>query len=178
MRVLFVCTGNICRSPIAERLAVAYAQESGTESFEARSAGVQAVVGHAMDPTAAQVLESLGGDPEGFTARMVTADMVGAADLVLTMSERQREKVLETAPSALHRTFTLREALRLVEASDATDPDSLASARTAHRNTGDPEDIVDPIGQEEEVFVGVGDEIAETVGRLMPLLTADSPVTS
>ncbi|EHI45595.1 tyrosine phosphatase [Rhodococcus opacus PD630] len=164
MHVLFVCTGNVCRSPTAERLAVAYAEELGITDLTAESAGTEAVVGAAMEPTAAQVLEGLGGDPGKFTARLLTADLAVDADLVLTMTESHRDKVLALAPEQLKKTFTLKEAARLAEASDAKTVADLASARPQHKSDGTPEDISDPIGKDEETFLNVGSEIAELLG--------------
>jgi protein-tyrosine phosphatase len=91
MHLLFVCTGNICRSPPAERLTRAYAEHHGLSAMTASSAGIRAVVGYGMEPTAARVLIELGGDPRGFRARQLSTAMVDEADLVLTMSIRQRE---------------------------------------------------------------------------------------
>src|SRR3954468_20311151 len=69
LHVLFVCTGNICRSPTAERLALAYSAGSNFENFTASSAGTRAVTGHPIEPVAACVLEKLGGDASDFAAR-------------------------------------------------------------------------------------------------------------
>ncbi|QNG20178.1 protein tyrosine phosphatase [Rhodococcus triatomae] len=166
MHVLFVCTGNICRSATAERLAVAYAEELGIDDLTVESAGTHAVAGQEMEPTAAKVLEGLGGDPDGFTARMLTPEIASAADLVLTMSEQHREAVLSVAPSQFPKTFTLKEAVRLTDAVGATTVAQLAEARRDHRNTGDPEDVSDPIGKDEETYLTIGSEIAELLGTL------------
>src|SRR4051795_5389163 len=64
--VLFVCTGNICRSPIAERLLAARLPDP---SIRAASAGTRAMVGYGIDQTAAHVLRRLGGEPDGHGAR-------------------------------------------------------------------------------------------------------------
>src|SRR5919107_4507115 len=85
--VLLVCTGNICRSALAERLGRAYLDEvlgpdAGTVQLV--SAGVQAVVGSAMHPDSALVLRGLGGGPEGVVARQLVDDMAIDADLTLT----------------------------------------------------------------------------------------------
>ncbi|EOM75959.1 low molecular weight phosphatase family protein [Rhodococcus rhodnii] len=173
MRVLFVCTGNICRSPSAERLLLAYARAEGIDlSGRVSSAGVRAVIGSAMEPTAADVLTRLGGDPSGFTARMFTPALARDADLVLTMTERQRDRVLAEAPRAMRRTFTFVEAARLVAATGASDVATLAAARTTHRATASPEDVQDPMGREPAVFERVGAELADLTTRILPLLRA------
>ncbi len=59
MHVLFVCTGNICRSPTAERLAAGL---SSMADLRASSAGTRAVIAHPMHPDAAQALMDLGGE--------------------------------------------------------------------------------------------------------------------
>jgi protein-tyrosine phosphatase len=167
MRIFYVCTGNVCRSPTAERLTSAYAAEAGRTDLTAHSGGTRAMVGHGMEPTAALVLQQLGGDPDGFIAQRITPQLAEDSDMVITMSERQRNKVVEVAPRMMRVTFTLREAARLMEASGATTVAELAAARTQHTAESGPEDITDPIGQDEETFVVVGSEIADL---LLPLL--------
>ncbi|MEU5844168.1 protein tyrosine phosphatase [Rhodococcus sp. NPDC047139] len=166
MRILYVCTGNICRSPTAERLTSAYAEEAGRDDLFAHSAGTRAMVGYGMEPTAALVLQQLGGDPDGFAARRITPQLAEDSDLVITMSERQRAKVMQLAPRRMRVTFTLREAARVQDISGARSVAELATAR-AQLSAPGPEDIVDPIGRDEETFVAVGSEIADL---LLPLL--------
>lgn len=166
MRVLYICTGNICRSPTAERLTSAFAAESGRDDLTAHSAGTRAVVGHGVETTAAAVLQSLGGDADGFVARRISQPIVEDADLVITMTEKHRDAAIEAAPRMMHATFTLKEAARLAEASGAETVADLAAARAQWPVPG-PEDIDDPIGRDEETFVTVGTEIAEL---LLPLL--------
>ena len=97
VHVLFICTGNICRSPTAERLLRAYAAEGGHE-VTASSAGTHGLVGHPMDPTAATVLQQLGGESDGFVARRISARIAEDADIVLAMTARHRDEVLAIAP--------------------------------------------------------------------------------
>ena len=181
--VLLVCTGNLCRSPMAERLGRAYVDERfGPAGVVLRtsSAGTRAVDGSAMHPFSALVLRGMGGDPEGFTARRLRPAHVEAADLVLTMTRAHRADVLSLSPRALGRTFTLREAaglLELVEAPPAgASPRArvralvraLAAARP-RRTIGTDDDVPDPIGRLVEVHQHVGELIA---GALLPVLDA------
>lgn len=180
--VLLTCTGNICRSALAENLSRAYlAREhpAVADRFRFASAGTGAVVDSAMHPDSARVLQDLGGVSEGFRARQLTERIVGEADLVLTMTREHRRLVLERAPRMLSRTFTLREAAALaglIDRDAARSEDAverareivraLADARSRRRGSVD-DDVRDPIGQPFAVHDEVGRAIADA---LLPLL--------
>ncbi|MFF2557088.1 low molecular weight phosphatase family protein [Nocardia sp. NPDC058058] len=168
MHVLFVCSGNVCRSVIAERLTLAVAAEHGLQELSAESAGVRALVGFPAEPLAAQTIIGLGGDPSGFKARRLKAEMVLRADLVLTMTDKIRDQVRELVPEALPRTFTLLEAYRIAKVSGARSVVGLHAARDDLAYVG-RENISDPVGLKAQQFCEVGDRIAEA---LVPLLLA------
>lgn len=163
LHVLFVCTGNICRSPTAERLATAWAAELGIPGFTASSAGTRAVIGHAMQSESAHVLQSLGGDPSGFVARQLTPPIAASADLVIAMTAAHRTSVLELAPRQLRRAFTLSEAALLAADYNPPTVSDLATFRP-HLADRLVEDIPDPIGRDSQCFAEVGTLIA----RLLP----------
>ncbi|ABW11577.1 protein tyrosine phosphatase [Parafrankia sp. EAN1pec] len=141
--VLIVCTGNVCRSPMAERLAVArltrLATEAGASGSAASvsSAGVRAWVGEPMDPHAATVLAERGADPAGFRSRAVTSVMVEQADLVLCATRAHRAEVVGLAPRTVRRTFTLREFARLTDAVGPERIDTAAGTLAALHERGD-----------------------------------------
>ena len=112
--ILAVCIGNVCRSPLVERL-LARDLADAPLKFEVSSAGIHALAGEPMEPHAADQLRALGGDPEGFVARQLEAWMVKDAALVLVATEHVRQRVLEEAPTGLRRTFTVRELAYLLE---------------------------------------------------------------
>ncbi|MBA3277618.1 MAG: protein tyrosine phosphatase [Geodermatophilaceae bacterium] len=180
MHILFVCTGNICRSPTAERLVTAYAEANLPDPTEltASSVGIHAVVGNPMEPTAEMVLSGLGGDGRNFRARQITEDQVAAADVILTMTRHHRNKVLNGSPRTLPRTFTLREAQALLSAVrvDAlSDPADLTQRgrdlvaemgrlrATRIHSARRSDDIGDPIGRDIDTFLRIGDDIAESL---------------
>jgi protein-tyrosine phosphatase len=190
--VLLVCTGNICRSALAERLGQALlADELGDDvgRVQLTSAGVQAVVGSAMHPDSALVLRGLGGDPDGFVARRLVDDLAIDADLTLTMTRQHRRDVLAAAPRAMARTFTLREAADLVEVvgrdvelAGETPADrarslvrEMAAARS-RRAGGAGDDVRDPINQPLEVHQEVGEAIATALVPLLQRIVALHPV--
>lgn len=185
VELLFVCTGNICRSPMGERLARAFAEEAlgrNAGLLTAYSAGTEAVVGREMEANSAVVLSGLGGDPEGFRGRQFRPEMADRADLVLTLTRTHRRKVLKQAPRAMQKTFTLLEAADLLEdlpighlpvgrdiESRAAQLVPALARRRALRRGIDPEtdDVPDPIRKPLEFHAEVGDLIAES---LFPLL--------
>lgn len=185
MRILFVCTGNICRSPTAELLTRAYADGVGDRhaGLQPSSAGIRAVVGSGMEPTAALVLSGLGGSAEGFQARQLRTDLVEAADLILTMTTSQRAFVLRMAPRAMARTFTLLEASRLLAwvspgllAGTPTDSVAqLASLRALRAEGARPgtDDVPDPIGKKAATFAAAGQQISDALIPLLAFLVAD-----
>jgi protein-tyrosine phosphatase len=190
MRLLFVCTGNICRSPLAERLASSWAELAlgpAAAAVHIRSAGIEALEGHAMDKRSATALDSLGGDPSGFTARTLQPAMVEQADLVLTMTRKQRRSVLNVAPGAMRRTFTLPEAADLLRSAETDGLDQLPirhragelavrlNAGRAWRRGGDADDIYDPIGQSGSVHSQVAARIARKLQPLTDVLFVDEP---
>ncbi|WP_370464477.1 low molecular weight phosphatase family protein [Mycolicibacterium sp. 018/SC-01/001] len=165
---MFVCTGNICRSPTAERLAVAYAQQLGATGVSVSSAGVRAVIGHPIHTTAALVLQSLGGDASDFVARQLTPQVAAGADLILTMTAAHRDAVLERTPALLHRTFTMSEAARLATDARATTVHDLSALRS-HIPRHELHDIADPIGQDLAVYERIGSQIADMLPPIVDL---------
>jgi protein-tyrosine phosphatase len=123
--LLFVCTGNICRSPMAERLAAAaLASRLGPEASRVlvHSAGTWGHEGSPMEPFALDTLSRLGVDAQAsaaFRARELTSEMVESADLVLVASREHRAAVVTMVPRSVTRTFTLREFGRLAAGVDA-----------------------------------------------------------
>ena len=142
-RVLFVCIGNVCRSPVGERLLAA---RLPADRFEVSSAGVGAMVGYAMSRYAAEELRSYGGDPTGFAARQLTPDIVERSDLVLTATRELRSQVLAEAPGALRRTFTMLEFAALLERAEGSSPAEVVKWAGTHRSlAGQVEhDVPDP----------------------------------
>ena len=142
-RVLFVCIGNVCRSPVGERLLAARLPAG---EFEVSSAGIRAMVGYGMSRYAADELRSYGGDPVGFAARQLTPEIVEQSDLVLTATRALRSRVLADAPGALRRTFTILELAALLEDAEGDTAAQVVKWAGLHRSSvGNREqDVPDP----------------------------------
>lgn len=170
--VLCVCMGNICRSPMAERLLVAdlaalgadpdlvYVHGAGTGGWHA---------GHPMDPQAARQVVARGGETTGFRARKLLAEHVDASDLVLTATAEQVDFVVSLRPDAAGRTFVWGQFARLLPAvtaqlSSTGDVyergvalvDLVDKARDEVRGE---DDLADPWGRPDDFFGIVADQV-------------------
>lgn len=96
-RVLIVCVGNICRSPMAE---VVLRQQLTDRKIVVESAGLAAMVGSPIDPLAESVLVAHGLSGKSHLARQIEGTLVKSADVVFTMDKRQRAALLALAPWA------------------------------------------------------------------------------
>ncbi len=178
--ILHVCMGNICRSPMAERLTalalgdVVYTHSAGTGGWHE---------GEEMNPPAARQVLARGGTVDGFAARKLRAEHIDSADLILTATADQAEYVAALRPDALDRTFVLGEFGRLLPLADLTGLPSTSDIHArgvalvravAKARGGQPsipqDDLDDPWGRGDPVFSRVADEIQATVTPLAAVL--------
>jgi protein-tyrosine phosphatase len=174
--VLQVCMGNICRSPMAERLLTAAVDRlGGSDLVYVHSVGTGGWhAGEAMDPGAARQVLARGGTVDGFRARRLRGEHLDASDLVLTATAEQADFVRDLRPDAADRTFVIGEFGRLLEAVPVpVDPDvfargvALVAAVDACRDAVRPDDeLADPWGRPDRVFAEVADQIEATVKPL------------
>jgi protein-tyrosine phosphatase len=182
--VLFVCTGNVCRSPAAERLLRGAVKG---QDVRVASAGTGALVGEPISPPMADLLRAHGVDPDEFAARQLTVPILRAADIVITMTHAQRAEVVTLLPAAVQRTFVLGElATMLRQVDDAaitqrTGPeptlaDRLSTAFTLAKHHVAPGndlggDVDDPYGRSKQVYARSFDQILDGLGPLQRLAT-------
>jgi protein-tyrosine-phosphatase len=107
MRILFVCTGNTCRSPMAEGLFRQMAREAGVP-LEVKSAGVAAIPGMSISRHAEAVLRDQHiHDP--ITSSSLDETLTDWADVILTLTQSHKQQVIYRFPSAASKTFVLKE---------------------------------------------------------------------
>lgn len=105
-RILVVCAGNICRSPIAEALLRARLANLG-RATEIASAGIIAISGDRADELTSQVAALHGIDLSDHRARAFKPEMIRSSDLVLVMEQEQRREILGRLPLAAGKVFLL-----------------------------------------------------------------------
>ena len=121
--ILTVCSGNVCRSPLAELLL-----RNGLASLpdvRVSSAGTIALVGEGMPDDGQAVARALGVDPAGHRARLLVAEQVRGSGLVLAMAREHRSAVAELHPRAARRAFTLTEFANIARQVEDTDFDDV-----------------------------------------------------
>jgi protein-tyrosine phosphatase len=149
--VLFVCTGNICRSPLGERLLES--RLDGSVPIRVTSAGTAAVVGMGIDAPSARALRDLGVVGDGHVAQQLTAGHITEAGLILTAESVHRSTILRVDPLAFRKTFTMREFGRLGAASPPlTEPPTTERLRSRVAEVAGQRGLVDaPAAGEDEI---------------------------
>lgn len=184
LTILTVCTGNICRSPMAEVVLRALLEPL---NVRIHSGGTHALVGHEMTEPAQALAVDAGArssDAAAHAARFLVEPMLLGADLVLAMTREHRSHSVKMMPSAVRRTFAVREFARLASAvstedlrvaaeAGGADPHARFAAalqvvggqRTHTASATDPknDDVIDPYRRSAEVY-------AEAATQLLPAL--------
>jgi protein-tyrosine-phosphatase len=148
--VLLVCTGNTCRSAMAEGILRSLLSElghpaEGPDGVRVMSAGTAGLTGFPASDLARAVAESHGVDISGHLSRALTDDIVERADLILTMTRSHLDRVAAEWPEASSRTFLLSEFAN-----------------------GSDEDIADPMGGPRKAYGAAYDTIEEYLRLALP----------
>lgn len=174
--ILVVCTGNICRSPMAEGfLRAALEERLGDAAPVVTSAGTAGWDGSgAMDESIRAAWER-GVDIGPHLARRLLPEMVEDADLVVCMAADHREAIAGAWPAAAAKTFTIKELIRTLEASSPTGrlADRVAAAAAARNGSSRDEDVRDPLGDPIEGYREVAEELFDLSGRLAHALARE-----
>ncbi|MBR9990591.1 MAG: low molecular weight protein arginine phosphatase [Gemmatimonadetes bacterium] len=149
--LLFVCSGNTCRSPMAEAITRSLLRERGWKHVDVASAGTGAVTGSSASPEAVVVARERGLELDGHTSQPLTPELIGWADLVLVMG-----------PSHMYAVRELGGAEKVSLVTAFVDGD------------GHAEPVADPFGGDEELyreaFAQIEEAVASLLERLEPIL--------
>lgn len=193
--ILTVCSGNICRSPLAEQLLRVGLAE--WPEVTVGSAGTIGLTGQAMPDEAADLSRHFGGDPSAHRARVLTAEQISEANLVFAMSREHRRAIVEMVPRAIRYTFTIREFARLVDGFTDVELDEAAElplddvvgrfstlvgfAASQRGAVGPPDspdddDVVDPYRRSDEVYAESARQLVPAVESVVSLFRSSARV--
>lgn len=180
-RLLVICTANVCRSPVAERLlgrALSGRRDSNGIEWTVTSAGT-GQYSASLDPSTVAAAAGAGIDISGHRSRVLDRDILAAdgADLVLTMTRGHLPAVVTLDPGAWTRTFTLKELARRANTEIPPNPEEGFSGWLARMAAGrqaremmraDPlDDVADPYGMPKRHHLDMVAEVSHEVDRLI-----------
>jgi len=142
--ILFVCTGNSCRSPMAAGFLREMLKEKKELRIDSRGTIFSSFSG--PTPQAIKIMKGYGIDISSHKTKSLSKDLIDEADLILVMERKHRERVQELSPEAKNKTFLLKEF--------APDKENL--------------EIRDPIGLSDEVYKEVAEEIKSALQKALP----------
>ncbi len=154
--ILFVCTGNICRSPMAEALFRKATASRG--EYVVVSAGLGAVDGQPASPNAVRALKELGIDHTRFRSQQLTAELVDKADFIFGMTHGHMDAINLLYPQAAEKTFLAREFEENLKPYE--------------------KEIADPIGGSFEVYAHCRDQIQRAIPSMLNFIEQNSPASN
>ncbi len=168
LKVLFVCTANICRSPYMQLMA----NRLGGGALEVSSAGTHGFDDHDIDVEMRTLLTGRELGTDDFRSRRLTTELVDEADLVLTAEVAHRLFILDEQPGAFRKVYTLGQFAEAVRKADGVTGRELLSEIATRRPHADPSvDVADPYRQGTDAARRAAEQIDALLQVVIPALT-------
>lgn len=178
MKVLFVCTGNICRSPMGELLFPHFFHAQGIET---NSAGTHGLIDSPIDPSSAKLMAQDGIDTSAFCSKRLTPQLVMDSDLILCFTKHQQKEIVQLSPRGRRKTFTVQEFAQLCTYCSANNlisgntPENRLESILTNSTLARPmlvqvEDIADPYRKDFNAFQTAHDEMGEAFAQIAAAL--------
>ncbi|HZW82651.1 MAG TPA: low molecular weight protein arginine phosphatase [Candidatus Deferrimicrobium sp.] len=145
--LVFVCTGNTCRSNVAEVLAVQASAQLGLMQWRFSSAGIMAFPGSPASENSLRAMQELGLDLSAHRATQLDTSLIEGADLILTMTQSHKTQILDSYPSVDSKVYTLLEYAY-----------------------GQPGQVEDPFGRDIETYRRTSAQIKQAVYKVVEKL--------
>lgn len=155
VHLLFICSGNTCRSPMAEGILRAKSEANPDIRLSVSSAGTGAMAGAPASPGAVSAVAGIGIDLKSHRSRVLDAETLARADVILVMAQRHKDRILSAYSGFSDRVFLLKE---------------------YGSTSGTCEDVDDPFGSDIETYRKCCKELESEITRILPLLTGLSRV--
>lgn len=151
--ILLVCTGNSCRSIMAEGILKKYLEEAGRGDIKVVSAGVHAIDGVGPTKETIDVMKEEGIDVSGFRSKALKEELINEADLILVMAGHHMDDIITRVPEAAQKTHLLKQ-----------------FGVACETNACEDLDIEDPIGRDKGFYREVLLVIKKEIKRISQLL--------
>ncbi|KMT22796.1 low molecular weight protein arginine phosphatase [Clostridium cylindrosporum] len=145
MKLLFVCTGNTCRSPMAQEIAKKVLAEKGIDA-KVSSAGIYAFMGTSASENSLKVMEEIGLDLSNHMASLLDRKMLEENDIILTMTQGHKESIISSAPDFKDKIYTFGEYI------------------------GIGKDIIDPFGGSVDVYRSCRQQLEDYTYKLLEII--------
>lgn len=155
MNILFVCTGNTCRSPMAEGIFKALLKDNNIDNINVSSAGISTFEGDSANEKAIYTLRNKGIDIKSHKSRQITKEIIENSDLILTMTKSHKGMILNALPEYLNKIFTIKEYVYI---------------NNNEELTGKNLDIADPYGLDYNIYEKCAAEIEENLKEIIKIL--------